>query len=147
MGKGTAEELRTFVKQIHFIGTQADTIAVGKDFAKIAGNQKVLFLIAKGSRRTIQKQFDKYHNVIDCIVYETLPLAVEKIPEYEVIVFTSPSSVESYTANHTFAIDKRYIAIGKSTHLSLLNFGLKHAEISEGFTDKHLLNAVLNSSL
>ena len=103
--------------------------------------------MAKGGLRTVQKQFDDQQNVIEFIVYETVPLFVENLPEYDVLVFTSPSSVESFAAHHIFLTDKRYIAIGKSTHNTLSHFGAKHAELSEGFTDKDLMKAVINNSI
>jgi len=95
----------------------------------------------------VQKQFDDQQNVIDFFVYETIPLVVDNLPEYDVLVFTSPSSVESFAAHHFFFTDNRYIAIGKSTHSTLSHFGAKHAELSEGFTDKDLMKAVMNNCL
>lgn len=144
LGEGTASELRKHVSGIGFIGSSPDTVETGKAFAKMAAYDSVLFPGAKKSLRTIQQQMPDAQKVYELDVYETIFMEVKEIPDYDVMVFTSPSSVLSFLKYHSFDKSKHYIAIGKSTGQSLKEAGAINIKLSEGFADEDLANAVLS---
>ena len=146
VGRVTSDELRLFGKRADFVGSSTDTRMIGKQFASMAGNAKVLFPQAKGSMRSIQQQFVKPENVIDLIVYETLKKNEGEMPEAEIIVFTSPSNVEAWFETYSFPKNKKAIAMGDATAHALKNFRVYAESMPDTFDDAGLARAVFGAS-
>ena len=142
IGKSTEQELKKHNKNAAFVGSINDTKVVGKKFAKAVGSETVLFPQAKGGLRTIQQQFEDAGKLTDLVVYETVKKENEKLPEAEVIVFTSPSNVESFFEKWKTSPSQHIIAIGKSTEKKLLEFGVKNSILPVSFDEVGLAEAV-----
>lgn len=143
IGTSTSAELRSFGKRADFIGQSTDIKLVGKQFSSKVGNSRVLFPIARGSMQSIQWQMVKRDNVINLEVYATLKHSIEISPEYEIIIFTSPSNVEAYFEKNTLHSHQKAIAMGESTGKALEKLKFKKYVMPKSFDDLGLFQAVL----
>lgn len=142
IGKSTEQELKKYNKNAAFVGSINDTKVVGKKFAKAVGIETVLFPQAKGGLRTIQQQFEDAEKLTDLVVYETVKKENTKLPEAEVIVFTSPSNVASFFEKWKITSTQKVIAIGKSTEKKLQEFGVENCVLPISFDEVGLAEAV-----
>ncbi|MES2592784.1 MAG: hydroxymethylbilane synthase [Bacteroidota bacterium] len=142
IGKSTEQQLKKYNKNAAFVGSINDTKVVGKKFAKAVAAETVLFPQAKGGLRTIQQQFEDAGKLTDLVVYETVKKENTALPEAEILVFTSPSNVESFFEKWKITPDKKVIAIGKSTEKKLISFGVDNCILPESFDEVGLAEAV-----
>lgn len=146
VGTATSQELRSFGFRADFIGQSTDTKLIGKQFASLAGNSKVLFPIAKDSLMSIQNQLTKKDNVINLPVYATLKHSIELNPYINIIIFTSPSNVEAFFEKNKFGAGQKAVAMGDATKNALLKKGVKEINLinTTSFDDLGLYRAVLH---
>ncbi len=145
VGSGTEHALKQYNKNPAFVGINNDTKVIGKKFARIVGSETVLFPQAKGGLRTIQQQFLSQETIVDLPVYETVKKENVKVEETEILVFTSPSNVESYFEKNKMNALQKVIAIGKSTEKKLKELGVINIVLPESFDEVGLAEAVFNS--
>ena len=143
VGSSTSAELRSFGHRADFIGQSTDIKLVGKQFSSKVGNARVLFPIARGSMQSIQWQMVKRENVVNLEVYATLNISQEISTENEVLIFTSPSNVESYFEKNTIHPHQKLIAMGEATGKALEKLKFKKFTLPRSFDDLGLLQAVL----
>jgi hydroxymethylbilane synthase len=128
LGRGSEDALRMHGKIAHFNGEEhgIDTKDIAKEFSNIASGSNVLFPSAKGSLKTIQKALSRDTKIIELTVYETV--SQENIaPSYaEVLIFTSPSNVDSYFAENLLEPDQQVICIGKTTGQKFDEMGVEY---------------------
>ena len=128
LGRGSEDALRMHGKIAHFNGEEhgIDTKDIAKEFSNIANGSNVLFPSAKGSLKTIQKALSRDTKIIELTVYETV--SQENIaPSYaEVLIFTSPSNVDSYFAENLLEPDQQVICIGKTTGQKFDDMGVEY---------------------
>ncbi len=146
VGRATSEALRQFGKRADFVGSSTDTKMIGKQFASMAGNSKVLFPQAKESMRSIQQQFVKQENVIDLVVYETIKKNDGKMPDADIIVFTSPSNVDAWFENYTFPNNMKAVAMGDATAATLKRYRVVATSMPDTFDDAGIARAVFGAS-
>lgn len=146
VGKATATELRKFGFRADFIGQSTDTKLIGKQFSSRIGNSKVLFPSAKESLQSIQLQMNRKENAINLPVYETLKQSVE-VNDAQVLVFTSPSNVESFFVKNKWREGCVAVAMGDVTKKSLEKKGVKKINTTKDFDDLGLIHSVLLSSI
>ncbi|MGZ4049353.1 MAG: uroporphyrinogen-III synthase, partial [Bacteroidia bacterium] len=144
IGKSTEQELKKYNKNAAFVGSVNDTKVVGKKFAKTVGEETVLFPQAKGGLRTIQQQFEDSSKLMDLVVYETTKKENAKLPDAEVLVFTSPSNVDSFFEKGKISADQKVIAIGKSTEKKLIEHGVKNCLLPASFDEVGLAEVVFS---
>lgn len=143
VGRGSEDALRLHGKRAEFNGEQEgiDTKDIAIAFAKIANGTNVLFPSAKGSLKTIQKGLSDDTNIVELTVYETV-FEDNVAPSFaEVLIFTSPSNVESYFVNNLLEPDQQVISIGKSTGQILDAMGVKYS-LPFSFDEMGLAEAV-----
>lgn len=128
LGRGSEDALRYLGKKADFNGEEEgiDTKDIAKEFAKIANGSNVLFPSAKGSLRTIQKALSANTRIMELTVYETVPEEDVAQSYADVLIFTSPSNVESYFVNNLLEPDQQVICIGKSTGKKFDEMGVKY---------------------
>lgn len=143
VGSSTAAELRLHKQRANFIGQSTDIKLVGKQFSSIVGSQSVLFPIARGSMQSIQWQMVKRDSVINLEVYATLHKSREVANDFDVVIFTSPSNVESYFEKNTWQAHQQAIAMGEATGKALEKLKIKKYSMPKSFDDLGLLQAVL----
>jgi len=146
IGTSTSAELRAFGRRADFIGQSTDIKLVGKQFSSKVGNAKVLFFIARGSMQSIQWQMVKRENVINLEVYATLKHSLEISPEFNILVFTSPSNVEAYFEKNQVQPHQRVIAMGESTGKALEKLKIRKYTMPRSFDDLGMLQAILGIS-
>ena len=146
VGSSTSAELRSFGHRADFIGQSTDIKLVGKQFAAKVGSSRVLFPIAKDSFQSIQWQMPKQDNVVNLNVYATIKQSVEIKPETQILVFTSPSNVESYFEKNSWKPSQKVIAMGEATEFALKKQKIKVSTKPKSFTDLGLLHAILSLS-
>lgn len=146
VGTSTSAELRANGYRADFIGQSTDTKLVGKQFAAKVGNSKVLFPIAKDSLQSIQWQMPKKDNVINLPVYVTLKQSVEIGENIEIVVFTSPSNVQSYFEKNKWLPGQKAVAMGDATATALDKLKIKDVVKPASFDDLGLFQAILSVS-
>jgi len=142
IGKPTAYALRQNGKSADFIGYSSDTKLTGKQFASTVGSANVLFPQARGSMRTIQQQFPNDKQVIDLVVYETISHDDFRVPNLEILLFTSPSNVQAFFKNHFLTKNQKVIAMGNATANELKRNSINRFSMPYGFNDMALAQAV-----
>lgn len=129
VGRGSENALRQYGRKADFSGEDEgiDTGDIGREFAKVANGSTVLFPLAKGSLRSILKELSDQTKVIELVVYETV--SEEDVPNTlaEVLIFTSPSNVDSYFANNLLEPGQKVICIGKSTGQKFDEMGVDYS--------------------
>jgi len=139
IGEGTARELKKY-GDVAFIGSATDTAEVAQEFARVIGNEKVLFPINDISVRTVQNALPE-SQVIDWVCYRTSQIPTE-IGHYDIVVFSSPSNVDSYFQVNKWLSTQKAIAFGKSTGNRLREKGVESPIISNGVSDNALVHAI-----
>jgi hydroxymethylbilane synthase len=145
ISKATADRIRKAGYVCDFIGYSTDTAMTGKQFASVAGSSTVLFPVAKGSLRTVQKQLNSAR-VFDAVVYETIDRSAE-IPDFDIPVFTSPSNVDAFFKVRANGSVSRGVAMGSATASRMKHFGIKSIEQPDAFDDLGLVSAVIRLSI
>ena len=145
ISKATAQIIRQAGFVCDFIGYSTDTALTGKQFAGVAGRAKVIFPVAKGSLRTVQKQLPAI-NAVDLVVYETVNL-VKELPEFDLPVFTSPSNVDAYFHVNPSARFHAAVAMGGAPASRLKHYGVRNIQQPDAFDDLGLVTAVMRLSI
>ncbi|MFL5765892.1 MAG: hydroxymethylbilane synthase [Bacteroidia bacterium] len=146
IGKATELTLKKYDRNAAFVGSVNDTKVVGKKFAKTVGAESVLFPQAKNGLRTVQQQFDDDGKLTDLAVYETVKKEKVKLPEAEILVFTSPSNVESFFEKAKVYTDHKIVAIGTSTEKKLKEYGVGNILLPASFDEVGLAEVVFGIS-
>jgi hydroxymethylbilane synthase len=128
-GRGTEAALNKFGYKADFVGESSDSTEVSEQLKKIVSGKKVLIPQAKDSLRTIENSIKDICEVHPLIVYETLPKKNVMIPDTDMMIFSSPSNVESFFAQHKLK-SQVVIAIGTSTATQLQRFGVNDIKIA-----------------
>ncbi|HEY1060800.1 MAG TPA: hydroxymethylbilane synthase [Daejeonella sp.] len=128
LGRGSEDALRLHGKVADFNGEEEgiDTKDIATEFAKLANGTNVLFPSAKGSLKTIQKALSGDTKIIELTVYETVSEEDVAQSFAEVLIFTSPSNVDSYFAENLLEPDQQVICIGKTTGQKFDEMGVKY---------------------
>ena len=142
IGSGTGDRLRAKGLAPEFEGSGTDTQAVARDFAAV-GSGTVVFPIGTASLRNVQRTLGDAMKLVDLEVYETASKSVSGLPESDVMVFTSPSNVEAYFAQHTLSERAAVVAMGPSTEAALKQHGVQNALVPWTASELALADAVL----
>lgn len=126
IGRGSEMALREFGREADFVGETSDTTRVARKFAKLVKGKTVLFPQSKESLRTIQNGLSEdFTKCIDLSLYETEPEKNVQIFFADVIIFTSPSNVDSFMLDNLIDPSQKVIAIGKSTAAKLREYQIE----------------------
>ncbi len=139
IGTGTADELNKFVKP-DFIGNSIDIMATARQFATLAGNSRILFPGAEKSLQNVQSVFDK-KQIKSLVCYRT-ENAPSGIGYPDVLIFSSPSNVQSFFLMNKLLSFQQAIAYGESTAKELRKYGVENISIPRSLSDKDLLEAI-----
>jgi hydroxymethylbilane synthase len=126
IGRGSATALREFGREADFIGETSDTTRVARKFASLVEGKTVLFPQSKDSLRTIQNGLDQaITKTIDLPLYETEAEKNVEIFYSDILIFTSPSNVDSFMAENLIEPGQKVIAIGKSTAAKIREYQIE----------------------
>lgn len=128
IGRGSEETLRQFGHAPAFSGERLgiNMEEIAEEFGKIADGTTVLIPRAKDSLETIQKSLTANTKVINLPVYQTRIVTNVSKSNAEVLIFTSPSNVEAYFADHLVDPGQQIICIGRSTGRKIEELGLPY---------------------
>lgn len=141
MGKASAEYLNlNYNIKADFIGT-GEPLSTSIQFLDFVKDQRVVFVQAKNSRRSIQKLVD--FNATDLIVYDNFAITDFALPASDILVFTSPMNAEAYFSKYSYLANQNIIAIGETTAGSLKKKGLIGIIIAKEANEKALADACL----
>lgn len=123
IGKSTAKALNDAGYKVDFVGEHASNPSqVAADLLQFLGSKKLCVLRSNKSMRSIPTAFPA-HQVQEICVYETVlkPKRLEEKPD--ILVFTSPSNVESFLLENSIAATQKIISWGKTTSKYLIERG------------------------
>ena len=143
IGAGTASYLKDLGFEVHFIGNGHPKITA-TSFLAIAENKKVLFPRASNSKQSIQKFLRGKIKEIDLVVNENQPKPKVKIPETDIVVFTSPMSAEVYFKKTQSTDNQKFVAIGTTTAAAIKTSGIQDFVVSKNPSEADLVKAVLS---
>jgi uroporphyrinogen-III synthase len=142
IGPATADALAVCRPHIDFVGN-GDPMETARLFDPLASSQTVLFPAARHSRDGVQRHLTTPAHCIRLEVYNNTPVPKPMLREEDILVFTSPSNVESYFSSHTLLTFQQVVAIGKSTFATLQSFGVERLRMAEAPTETAMAEAVL----
>jgi hydroxymethylbilane synthase len=143
IGKATARDLREF-GEVSYFGDDTDTSRIAEEFAKIVADGTVLFPQSNISQRVVQSALPE-SNVFEIVCYNTThtPSEVEKC---HVLVFSSPSNVNSYFKINKKQGYQKYIAFGKTTARALIEHGVDDIILPTALDDQTLFRTIIHTS-
>jgi uroporphyrinogen-III synthase len=129
LGLGTLNALKEFGKSADFAGNGRPE-EVASAFKKLAAGQRVLFIRAQQSRRSIQQLLQDDLLIEELIVYANeirLPA-----PDFQAdyLRLTSPRNVEAYAQKYELNAAAVIIAIGQTTAAKLRSLGAKKVQVA-----------------
>ncbi len=144
MGKGTAAALSKYKYKANFVGTGHPS-NTATQFSSIAAKQKVLFIRAQHSQKSIQKLLNKQITSIDLVVYDNRIIRNFQLPHCDYLVFTSPLNAVAYYQKYAIDKSQKVIAIGNTTAIALNELGVKEVVIANKPTEVEMAKKVVGS--
>lgn len=142
IGKATSDAVKKTFGYCDFEG-DGNPETTAKAFLAVAKNQKVLFPSAQKSRRSIQVLLEGQIEGLDLLVYDNLLKTDFELPNFEVLVFTSPLNVEAFFSKKPVVDDKKVVVIGRTTGKALERFGVLDYTAATEASELGLAEAVL----
>lgn len=142
LGPGTAEAIEKIFGIVpDFVGNGIPE-ETAKLFAEKASGQKVVFIRAEESRKSVQSILQNQVTASDVIAYNNIAKAqVDKI-DADILVFTSPLNAKAYFSKYSLESFQEVIAIGQTTAEALNTLGINHPFISELPSEESLAELV-----
>jgi len=125
INQGTAQSLYELGLKVDFIGKGNDLNKIATEFDAVA-NGKIVFPQAERSMQSIQKNLLKNENLESLIIYKNQPKQNLQLRKEQILIFTSPMSVEAYFKNNTQENNQQIVSIGKTTTKKLAEFSVKN---------------------
>ena len=138
LGLGTLNALKAFGKSADFAGN-GQPEAVAAAFRQIAAGQRVLFIRAQQSRRSIQHLLQDDLMVEDLVVYANEIRLPDQPFQGDYLLFTSPMSVVAYAQKYELQQAKIIVAIGQTTATQLRKLGIEKVEVAARPDEEALL--------
>jgi len=143
IGKGTAKAV------LHYFGKEPDFIGDGipetcaADFKKIAAGQRVIFIRAEESKKSIQNLLKDELTVMELIVYKNVPKIDFAKTDADILVFTSSLNAETYLKKYPAEKNQILAAIGKPSAETIEALGYKDVFCSDSPDETALADLVL----
>ncbi|HMX61070.1 MAG TPA: hydroxymethylbilane synthase [Chitinophagales bacterium] len=135
INQGTASAIHQLGYKTDFIGKGNDLLQIAKEFDAIADG-KIVFPQAKTSMQSIQKNMSSNKISETLVVYENLAAPSIAERHEDILVFTSPLSVEAYMSSCSLQSNQTIISIGNTTTKRLNSFGV--TEVKTAFEPSYL---------
>ncbi len=142
IGEGTARVMQRFGIQPDFVGT-GEPASTAQAFSRLAQGQHVIFPQAAQSRQSIQTHLQEQITAYNLIVYQNSMRTDFQLPEFDILVFTSPMNAQAYFAKKRWQAQQKVVAIGQTTARTLTQLGITEVQIAEQPDEQHLAEAVL----
>ncbi|MDX1651991.1 MAG: uroporphyrinogen-III synthase [Brumimicrobium sp.] len=143
IGRSTSDAVEKHGLRSSFEGKNSgDPDEVAKKFAEFVQDEKVLFPQSNLSKRSAQKYL-RDEQCIDLVVYETKLTPFELVVVPDILIFTSPSNVESFLKkNQIHDGSQKIIAWGLTTENYLREKGVTKVETLRQSTYEELLEVL-----
>jgi hydroxymethylbilane synthase len=141
IGEATAAALFKYNIEPNYIGENGNLESSAKQFANLVLNKKVIFPQSDISLQTVQNYLQE-GAAINLVLYKTIFLENVESINTDVLVFTSPSNVNSYFIKNGIFEKQQFVAIGKSTANALQKLGQK-CSITENTSEESIWKAIL----
>lgn len=129
IGQSTASRLKYHGLTVDYEGEKSGhPKEVAQSFAAFAKGLRVLFPQSDRSHRSMQSALDP-DQIIDLVVYRTILKPIKLNVSPDVLVFTSPSNVESFLIKNKCKEKQLIIAWGKTTADMLIQHGIHYNHI------------------
>jgi hydroxymethylbilane synthase len=122
VGIATATALEKF-QEVSFVGNGNNTTAISEEFLILLGSKSVLVPQSDISINPLSNKLDK-NRCLDLVCYRTA-LLPRKVMPAEVMVFSSPSNVQSYFLMNLWPEKARAISFGPATTRALREYGVE----------------------
>lgn len=143
MGISTAKTIKNYGYQAAYIGN-GTPMEIANDFGTKVKGQKIAFLRATSSKKSIQIRLKKGIEVIDRIVYRNIPITNCSLPPFQVLVFTSPANAQTYFKYNTFCATQHIFSIGGTTTSMLHELGIRDIITAPNPTEIALVKIILS---
>lgn len=135
LGPATAKVLTEQGVLCDFIGdVDASPEETAEAFAKVLGDETVLFPISQISRKSVS-QLLASNQVIELVAYTTTPLH-KKVDDADIYLITSPSNLEGYLLENSFPEHAEIICYGNTTDDAIQKLGLSNPTHNIHSTDE-----------
>lgn len=125
IGRATSDYVESRGYSVDFTGiTSGNPTKVSADFSVFVAGRKVLFPQSNYSHQSMQKRLYE-GQITDLIVYKTALTPVKLDIKPSVLVFTSPTNLNSFLSLNTIDENQKIIAWGKTTESFLHKNNLK----------------------
>lgn len=143
MGEGTAATLEDHAQIPDFVGSGRPD-ATARAFLKVAEGQKILFVRAFHSAKSVQNMLSPYINIIDLPVYKNEIKKEVDIPQTDYVVLTSSMNVDAYFHNRMDNTPTVWIAIGNPTAMRYAHWTSQEVFIPENPSEEALARLILD---
>lgn len=143
IGERTATFLKKYIQKIDFIGN-GQPAETAQHFSAYAQGERVLFPRARRSRKSIQTLLEKEIEVVDLVIYDNQVRTDIELPDFDILVFTSPLNVQAYFQSKNYQSHQKIVAIGNTTAGALRELGLRHIYIAKIPSEMGLAETVLS---
>jgi len=141
MGPSTAKAIGRYGYQVAFTGKGTPT-KIANAFRDQVKGQKVAFLRASNSKKSIQTMLKGEIEVLDRVVYRNIPLTNCFLPPYDVLVFTSPANAQTYFKYNNSLAKQPIFSIGETTTTTLQNLGIQKVITAPNPTEIAIANVI-----
>ncbi len=142
MGQGTAEALEKTCRPADFTG-KGEPEATAEGFLQVASGQRVLFPRAKDSKHSIRQILDSQIIAEDLVVYDNRPRSDFDLPDFDILVFTSPLNVKAYFSKKKLMYFQKVVAIGSTTAAALTAQGVTVVSVPDEPSEASLVKKIL----
>ena len=144
VGKGTAEALKKYHCEASYIGEKNNTEDIAIKFKELIKEQTVLYPVGNLSLRSMAEFVDE-KQVHFSIVYNTILNPILFDSPFDILIFTSPSNVDSFILKNSITSNQQLIAIGHTTakHIQRI-YPTYNVLVPDTFSEVSILNTLKN---
>ncbi len=131
MGPGTAEQCRALGLEVKFVG-QGNPEATARALLPAVRHQRVLFIRAAQSRRSIEGLLGRQIDAVSIPVYDNVIDPDIRVPDaVDIAAFTSPLNVQAFLHQQPLQPRQIVLAIGPTTGEALAERGIDWYHLPE----------------
>jgi|TARA_B110000879_G_scaffold63318_1_gene89103 uroporphyrinogen-III synthase len=144
LSTGTSKEVKKWTNRVDYTGSSSlKTEDISIDFLSIVANGDNVLIPCGSQTLGTLKKADEKKQVTEVEFYNTLPNNWVAPTDFDLILFSSPSNVDSYIQTHEIRPDTICLAIGDKTSEAIEKHGLT-ATISKGYLETDLYKMIMS---
>jgi uroporphyrinogen-III synthase len=143
LGMGTAAGVLQYAAKTPDFSGDGIPESTAESFKKIAAGQRVLFVRAMESKKSVQNLLSRELTVLELIAYKNVPKIDFAKADADILVFTSSLNAETYLKKYPAEKNQILAAIGKPSAESIAALGYKDVFCSDSPDETALADLVL----